>query len=368
MQLPQLDNYPQLFIDKTPLLDVRAPVEFLQGAFPHTRNLPLMSDEERHLIGIRYKQQGQQAAIELGQELIQSDIRDARIAAWIKFTEQHPQGALYCFRGGLRSKICQQWIYETSGTVYPRIKGGYKALRRFLIDELANATTHIQPVVLGGRTGSGKTLLIQHLKQQIDLEKIFNHRGSAFGKRVNAQPSQIDIENKLAIEFLRQRHQRHQYLLLEDEAANIGSRQIPLNLFNAMQQAPIVLLEIDIDTRIRNVFQEYVTDSLAEFQTVYGEEAGFEQWVAGIMAANEKIQRRLGGQRHKEMSAILFDAIEHHRNDNDTEFYQEWIRRLLSEYYDPMYDYQIEKKQHRIIMRNNDGELLRFLEQHYNII
>ncbi len=367
MQLPQLDNYQQLFIDDIPLLDVRAPVEFEQGAFPNAQNLPLMSNDERHQIGLRYKEQGQQAAIALGQELIQGEIKDARVAHWINFSKQYPQGALYCFRGGLRSQVCQQWIYETSGIVYPRIKGGYKALRRFLIEALDTASTHMLPIVLGGRTGSGKTLFIRRLQRQIDLEKIFHHRGSAFGKHATAQPSQIDIENQLAIAFLKQRQQQHRHVVLEDEAANIGSRQVPLRLFAAMQQAPIVLLEIEIHARIENVFHEYVSGSIREYQTLYGREAGFEHWVTNILAANEKIQRRLGGQRHKQMSALLFHAIDQHRNHNETAYYKDWIHRLLTEYYDPMYDYQISKKQDRIIARGDHTSLGHFLTQKYGI-
>ncbi|MGD8594962.1 MAG: tRNA 2-selenouridine(34) synthase MnmH, partial [Gammaproteobacteria bacterium] len=66
MDLPQIDDYQHLFISDTPLLDVRAPVEFQQGAFPQAKNFPLINDDERQAIGIRYKQQGQTEAIELG--------------------------------------------------------------------------------------------------------------------------------------------------------------------------------------------------------------------------------------------------------------------------------------------------------------
>jgi tRNA 2-selenouridine synthase len=75
---------------------------------------------------------------------------------WQNFIEHNPQGVLYCFRGGMRSKISQQWIYEQTGTIYPRVKGGYKAMRRFLIDELEVSAQQLKPVMLGGRTGIGK--------------------------------------------------------------------------------------------------------------------------------------------------------------------------------------------------------------------
>jgi tRNA 2-selenouridine synthase len=126
-------DYAGLFLADTPLLDTRAPLEFARGAFPAARNLPLMSDEERAAVGSCYKQRGQDAAIALGQELVSGVIRDARITAWREFARAHPEGYLYCFRGGLRSQIVQQWLRD-SGIDYPRVSGGYKAMRRFLID------------------------------------------------------------------------------------------------------------------------------------------------------------------------------------------------------------------------------------------
>ena len=47
MELPQIDDYKRLFTTDIPLLDVRAPVEFLQGAFPNASNVPLINNEER---------------------------------------------------------------------------------------------------------------------------------------------------------------------------------------------------------------------------------------------------------------------------------------------------------------------------------
>ena len=60
------DDFRTLFLKDIPLLDVRAPVEFNKGAFPCATNIPLLDDEQRHVIGTRYKEQGQDAAIALG--------------------------------------------------------------------------------------------------------------------------------------------------------------------------------------------------------------------------------------------------------------------------------------------------------------
>ena len=150
-------NYRDLFLDNVPMMDARAPVEFAKGAFPGVVNLPLMTDEERELVGICYKQRGQQAAIELGHRLVGGAVKAARLDAWAAFAKAHPDGYLYCFRGGLRSQIVQQWLRDEAGIAYPRVTGGYKAMRGFLLDTLDRAIAECDFLVLGGMTGTGKT-------------------------------------------------------------------------------------------------------------------------------------------------------------------------------------------------------------------
>lgn len=367
MSLPLIDNYRELFLNDIPLIDVRAPIEFIQGAFPHASNLPLLNDDERHAIGIRYAEQGQDQAVELGHELVQGELKDKRIQAWYEFTRQHPHGALYCFRGGMRSKISQQWLYETTGMVYPRIEGGYKALRRFLLNELDTSMQSLQALVIGGRTGVGKTLLLQQLEQHIDLEGIYRHRGSSFGYRVTAQPSQIDIENTLAIALLKHCHNNIRKLVLEDEAPNIGSRSVPIAIMQAMQQAPLLLIEADIDSRVDAVFEEYINVALAEFEQVHGKALGFEIWANNLREALDRIRRRLGEQRHHVLKDVLNDALHCQQRDNDREHHKNWIRVLLLEYYDPMYDYQLQRKTERVAFRGDRESILDYLQRHHAV-
>jgi tRNA 2-selenouridine synthase len=367
IELPQLDDYRSLFLNDTPLLDVRAPVEFNQGAFPFTENIPLMNDQERTDIGIRYKNAGQDEAIKLGHELVQGDIKSERVEHWAIFFKQHPEGILYCFRGGMRSKISQQWIYEKTGIIYPRVKGGYKAMRRFLIDELEASTQRIEPIILSGRTGIGKTIFLKRIKQQIDLEGLFHHRGSVFGKHVTPQPSQIDIENSLSIELLKHLHQGHSKIVLEDEGSNIGSRRLPENLTKKMKQSPIILLEASIEERIDITFQEYIIEALAEHQSFYGEEQGFQHWSEQLLESIDKIQRRLGGLRHKELKALLSNAIKQ-QISGDTESHKEWIKVLLVDYYDPMYDYQLSKKQERVVFKGNKNDAFNYLKKEIQLV
>lgn len=362
MDLPEISDYRRLFLQHMPLLDVRAPVEFKEGAFPDTTNMPLLTDEERHLIGIRYKNNGQKAAVALGQELIDGTPKQERVAAWKGFVEQNPNGVLYCFRGGMRSKISQQWIAEETGVIYPRVKGGYKALRNFLLDELEQASKVITPIILGGRTGSGKTIVLQQLHNMLDLEGLAWHRGSAFGRHATTQPTQIDFENSLSIQLLRHRAAGNPQLIIEDEGKSIGSRHLPRHLYDRMCASPLVLLEVSIEERINNSVEEYVTAALSEYQALYGDQDGFDLWADYATDSLGRIKKRLGGSRYKTMNNKLQSAIHSLKNTGDATYHSDWIRDLLVEYYDPMYDYQIKSKLDRVVFRGNKEQVFDYLK------
>lgn len=353
--LPVTADYARLFLEDVPLLDVRAPVEFAEGAFPQAENLPLLTDEERHRIGIRYKEEGQEAAIELGYRLVSDEEKSRRIALWADWARRHPDGVLYCFRGGLRSRLTQQMLAEEAGIVVPRVSGGYKALRRFLLNTLVERSASQPLVVLGGRTGAGKTDLLRMIDNSIDLEGIAHHRGSAFGRHATPQPSQINIDNAIAIRLLR--FAGNTPVLVEDEGRAIGSREVPQVLHAAMQTSPLVLLEESLERRVAQSFKDYVLDGLAEFRRLHGEEEGFALYAEHVRASLARIQRRLGGLRHRQLTDLLEEALTAFRAGDDAGM-REFVRRLLVEYYDPMYDYQISKKLDRVIFRGDREAVL----------
>ncbi len=367
MNLPEIEDLQKLFLESISMMDMRAPVEFEQGAFPHTVNLPLMNNDERQKIGLCYKEQGQDKAIALGHTLVSGNVKSARVAAWRKFVEKNPAGVLYCFRGGLRSKISQQWIYENTGVAYPRVKGGYKAMRRFLLDELAMSSSEMQPIIISGRTGIGKTLLLNRLHDQIDLEGIYHHRGSVFGKHADPQPSQIDIENILSIQLLKKRHENTRNIVVEDEGISIGSRRIPDVFFDKMKQSPLIILDASTEERVEITFNEYINESLAEHQKIFGEEAGFNNWADSLQNSLERIQRRLGGVRFREYKKIMDDAIVQQRDADNKMLHKIWIRNLLTLYYDPMYDYQLSKKTDRKVFQGDEEAVLSYLADEFGI-
>ncbi len=354
------ENYAQLFLNDASLIDTRAPMEFAHGSFPNAVNLPLMSDEQRALIGTEYKKNGQQSAIALGHLLVQGEAKDALIEAWKNFAQQHPNGYLYCFRGGLRSQISQQWLRE-AGCNYPRVIGGYKAMRQFLLQSLPISLQQGPVLVLSGQTGCAKTQLLQGITQAVDLEGLANHRGSAFGKRVHGQPSQIDFENAVAIALLKRRQlSTQQAIVLEDESHLIGRNVLPEALLMAMQQAPIAMIETALEQRVQHTYQNYILHKLQEWQEFAGAEQGFAAFADELQASLASLKRRLGGWRFQQVQLQMQSALVSHQRGNSEQHLQ-WIHTLLAEYYDPMYQYQLSKKSDRIVFRGSYDEVEQYL-------
>ena len=356
-------NYLELFLNDIPLMDVRAPVEFTRGAFPQAVNLPLMNDEERRLVGIRYKKAGQESAIELGHELVSGELKAQRIAQWQAFAQAHPEGYLYCFRGGLRSRTTQQWLKD-SGLAYPLITGGYKAMRRFLISSLEALTQELEFVVLSGRTGTGKTRLLSTFPNHIDLEALARHRGSSFGKTLHPQPGQIDFENSLAIALLKARHQGQGPVYIEDESRLIGRCALPLSFKNRLSESPLLVLEASLEERIEVALQDYVIDMSRAFIERDGEAQGFQAFSRYLFASVERIERRLGSERKNTVLSLMQAALAQHPgglSEKALDAHRQWISLLLKEYYDPMYDYQLAKKRERVRIRGDKNKLLKEL-------
>ncbi|MBL7016482.1 MAG: tRNA 2-selenouridine(34) synthase MnmH [Kiritimatiellales bacterium] len=355
-----INNFHRLVVENVPLIDVRAPIEFAAGAFPTAVNLPLMNDEERRLVGICYKEQGQAAAIALGHKLVCGPIKEERIAAWVDFMVRHPDALIYCFRGGLRSQLSQEWAEQAVGREIPRLEGGYKAFRTYLMGQLDPELIPSAPIIVGGRTGSGKTLLIRDLENVVDLEGIANHRGSSFGRQISVQPTQIDFENRLAWALIQHREAGHRHMILEDEGRHIGRCYLPRPLSLRFEQAPVIHLEIPFDERVQITFDEYVTAAQAAYAEAFGE-TGLFQWLEDLQGSLQRIRKRLGGERLKRVNLSMQSAFDQQQATGDASLHKQWVEFLLREYYDPMYDYQLEQKQQKIVFAGDARAVREYL-------
>ncbi len=363
MNLPESRDYSRILLESSGLLDVRAPIEFHSGAFPHAENHPLLDDEERHRVGICYKDNGPHAAIDLGHQLVSGHRKQARIDNWLNFVSQHNSSYLYCFRGGLRSKISQQWLQE-AGFEITRVHGGFKALRNFLIDQLKEVDQLFDFVLIGGLTGCKKTDLVNDLHNGIDLEGAAYHRGSSFGAHATKQNSQINFENKIAIDFLKANLDNYHLIALEDESRFIGSVDIPKNIFSKMRSSSLVVIEHPLEQRVEQLLTEYVINMEHEFSLLHNQqELAFQAFSNYLVGSLERIQKRLGMDSWKNLHSSMQDALIQHNKFGDASSHKRWIEPLLKEYYDPMYSSQLEKRKNYIKFRGNYDECKQYISE-----
>ena len=335
-----------LIKNKIPFIDVRAPSEFILGAVPTSKNLPILSNNERTEVGKMYKENGNEAAIEKGYSLVNGKIKDKRISNWIKFVKRNPQAQMYCARGGQRSKIAQNWLKEI-GVDIDIVEGGFKALRNTCIEVLDSASSDNKEwIIIAGKTGSGKTKMIKQISNSIDLEGLANHRGSAFGGFETLQPTPVNFENNLAYQYLSISSNK---IFIEDESKTIGRLVIPKKFFNKMNSSTLVLIQEPIENRIKNIYHEYVSKEI--------EQTGEHKVLISLRSKLQKISKRLGGTNYKIADNLIEDAFQ----KNDYNIHYEWIKTLLESYYDKMYDYQINQKKDRCIESGTWDEINHFL-------
>jgi tRNA 2-selenouridine synthase len=287
------------------LIDVRTPAEFEQGHVPGAFNVPLFTNEERVKVGTTYKQTGREEAILLGFDLVGTK--------WSGFIKQaleiapDKKIAVHCWRGGMRSGA-MAWALDLYGFEVYLIQGGYKKFRNWAHRQFEKG---YQLLILGGMTGSGKTRMLHQLcleaEQVIDLEDLAKHQGSAFGSmNVLVQPSQEQFENNLAVQL--NHLDAGRAIWVEDESLTIGRRSIPNPFFHQMRDAPLLLVNVDLELRVSALVKEYgVLDK------------GF------LAECTQRINKRLGPEQTKHALA----AIE---EDRMADFI-----RLVLVYYDKTY-------------------------------
>lgn len=349
MSLPLVAPDLSLLSEGRTLIDVRAPVEFAQGSLPGAINLPLMENEERRQVGIAYKEHGQQAAIQLGESLVSGEIKAARIEAWRQQLGATPDAIIYCFRGGLRSQIAQRWLLE-SGIERPRIEGGWKAMRQGLLARIDAAAS--QPLlIVGGLTGCAKTSLVQALSGGLDLEGCARHKGSAFGRHPLMAPSQIDFEHDMGLRLL----SLPGPLVVEDESRQIGSANVPLEFWRAMERAPRIRVEMPLDWRLQQIHKDYIDDLWTIYRQQFGDWLGWSLMRKQLTSALARLRKRLGSERLARLQRLQQLAFREHERGN-RQAHEAWLGPLLTEYYDPMYRYQLEKHAERRFLHVGDWD------------
>ena len=295
----------------TPVVDVRAPCEFLAGHIPQALNIPLFDDVGRAEVGTLYKSRGRDDAVQRGLELV-----GPRLAALVS-EGRAAAGAgrrlvVTCARGGMRSaSFC--WLMRMAGLDARPLVGGYKSYRHKVLHGLS---ADIRMVVIGGMTGSGKSETLRALAGRgvpvLDLEALAHHKGSAFGALGESpQPPNEQFENDLfqALSVFAP----GATVLVEDESRSIGRISLPGEFFERLRSAPLILLDMPQKERCGRLIADY---------GAFPREA--------LIASCQCLAKRLGGEKCR----MACDAI----MGGDLP----GAVTLLLEYYDKAYARQIE--------------------------
>lgn len=382
-----------LLLAKTnPVLDVRSPGEFTHAHIPNAYKLPLFNDEERAKVGTVYKQQSREEAIKIGLDFFGPNMREMvekvegivsgygesvsslrlrvtgldnpkKSISTIKkskdfvkdvqvfnpqpatfnpqpVTSQPPTILVHCWRGGMRSAAVA-WLLDLYGFKVYTLIGGYKAYRNWVLEQFVKEYNFR---IIGGYTGSGKTLLLHAMAKEnnsiVDLEGLANHKGSALGALGNPpQPTQEMFENLLAEKLSTINHQPSTTIYLEDESQRIGNLQIPIQLWYCMRKAPVYFVDIPFEERLN-----YLTDE-------YGIHPK-EKLVNAIM----RIQKRLGGLETKNAINFLLE-------NNFKESF-----RILLHYYDKWYTKGLYNRENAESLIKNIPATLVNTEQNIELI
>jgi tRNA 2-selenouridine synthase len=295
------------------LIDVRSPSEYEEATIPGSVNIPLFDDQERAEIGTLYKQTSIAAAKEKGLEVV-----SAKLPAFIRsFTELQGKKAVFCWRGGMRSKTTAT-VLSLMGIHAYRVAGGYRAYRQWVVQQLEVLPIPEQAVVIHGNTGSGKTALLRMLKMKgypvLDLEGMAGHRGSIFGQIGLRAHNQKTFDALLVDELLRFRDSS--YMLMEAESKRIGRVVLPERLLTKKERGVHLLIELPMNARIQTILDDY--------QPWDHHEACLE--------AFKGIKSRI----HTPIAAEIESCLRSERYDRAVEM-------MLTHYYDPRYEHSTQR-------------------------
>jgi len=295
------------------VIDVRSPAEYENGHIPGAFNIPVFSNEERAIVGTKYKKVNRTTAALAGMEFVAEKI-DFYFDELGKVSQPGSEILVHCWRGGMRSNAMAR-LFETIGYKVGILDGGYKAYRNFVLDSFKQK---YKMIILGGMTGSGKSDILHELakmgEQVIDLEGLAHHKGSAFGALgQKKQPSIMQFENCLHRDL--NKLDTNKLIWVEDESRRVGMDVIPLDFFNQMRATKVLKIEMPKAERVKRLVKEY-----ADFDN------------ASLTLAVTHITKRMG-------SEIATKAI---RAIADKDFYT--AINLVLNYYDKTYSFGLAKR------------------------
>lgn len=294
------------------VIDARTPAEYALDHIPGAVSAPVLDDAQRAEVGTLYKQVSPFEAKKLGAALIAKNVA-RHIETLFKGHDRGWKPLVYCWRGGKRSGAMAHILREV-GWDARTLEGGYRAYRRWVVEELATAPLAMELIVVHGPTGSGKSRFLAALRragaQVLDLEGLAAHRGSVLGGLPGEpQPSQKWFESQLLAEL--GKFDRSRPVYVEGESKKIGEIQVPEALMARMRASRCVILETDSPTRVTLLLDEY---------------RHFLEARSALDAQLDCLVDLHGRERIGEWKALAAAGK-----------WREFVERLLVQHYDPAY-------------------------------
>ena len=300
------------FKDFDAVIDARTPAEYALDHIPGAVSAPVLDDSQRAEVGTLYKQVSPFEAKKLGAALIAQNVAH-HIEQMFRGKDKNWRPLVYCWRGGKRSGAMAHILREV-GWDASTLEGGYRAYRRWVVDELATTPAQLEFIVVHGPTGSGKSRFLAALAtagaQVLDLEALAAHRGSVLGSLPNEpQPSQKWFESQLLAQLGKFDGSRPVYV--EGESKKIGQIQVPEALMERMRASRCITLDTDTSTRVTLLLDEY---------------RHFLQDRDALNAQLDCLVALHGRERINEWKALAAAGK-----------WREFVERLLVQHYDPAY-------------------------------
>ncbi|WP_320046647.1 tRNA 2-selenouridine(34) synthase MnmH [uncultured Ilyobacter sp.] len=304
------------------LIDVRTPKEYAAETISGSINIPVLLDNERVEVGTAYKQVSKEKAKELGIEFISKRLPGI-FQEINNLNKKYKKLVFLCARGGMRSSSMTA-LFSSLGYKCSKLTDGYKGYRKFISEDLSRTNSGIKYIVLHGRTGVGKTKILQQLETKgysvLDLEKYADHKGSIFGAIGEKRKQSQKRFESLIYEHLREN--QHNYVLVESESKRIGDVYLPDTISDSMKDGLHLFLDTSLDHRVKILMEDYADASEED-----------------ILNCVNFLKKYIGKEKTESYSELTKS-----RN------YAQLAAELVVDYYDPLYEKSIKKWEYESII------------------
>ncbi len=316
IKLARVKTYEEIVknIEDYIFIDVRSPGEYEYDTIPTAINIPLLDNDERAEVGTLYKQKSPFEAKSLSMTFVGNKLNDIFLKVTdISISNKGKTIVAFCARGGMRSNSFAS-LFASIGINIIKLDGGYKSYREFVRKNLENELNKVDLTVIYGKTGVGKTILLNQIKNKgygmIDLEGCANHRGSLLGSvGKEKQFTQKKFESLILNELIRNNYNHY---FVEGESKRIGRVIMPEYLFDKIESSEKLYIDADIDLRIEVIYNDYINNLFKHEQ---------------VMEAFEKMS-----------SYTSKNKLNMFKNLLETKQYKQLIKELMEQYYDINYN------------------------------